>query len=174
MQKSTPKGSDCWVSASMEPRRWIEQVEDHQSHWKLKRFSSWLKMQSVFQEPNLENKKVQERMTRRIKQLEEEKLFAEMQASKEVDKRRKTPEQKGATSTTILEEENTALKEQVRELKEQVHFTDDVFARAWGGEFGRQLCGMAETRGEKTMSTLSTEEASWIENQVRHSTAGSA
>ena len=52
--------------------------------------------------------------------------------------------------------------------------TDDVFARAWGGEFGRELCGMAETRGEKTMSTLSTEEASWKENQVRHGTAGSA
>ena len=52
--------------------------------------------------------------------------------------------------------------------------TDDVFARAWGGEFGRELCGMAETRGEGAMSTLSAEEASWIENQVRHSTAGSA
>ena len=52
--------------------------------------------------------------------------------------------------------------------------TDDVFARAWGGEFGRELCGMAETCGEKTMSALSTEEASWIENQVRHTTAGSA
>ena len=62
----------------------------------------------------------QERMTRRIRQLEEEKLFAEMQASKELDKRRKTPEQKGVTPTTVLEEENTALKEQVTDLKEQV------------------------------------------------------
>ena len=48
------------------------------------------------------------------------KLFAEMQASKELGKRRKTPEQKGVTSTTILEEENTALKEQVSKLKEQI------------------------------------------------------
>ena len=43
----------------------------------------------------------QDRMTRRIKQLEEEKLFAEMQASKELDHRRKTPKQKGATSNNL-------------------------------------------------------------------------
>ena len=36
----------------------------------------------------------QERMTRRIRQLEEEKLFAEMQASKELNKCRKTPKQR--------------------------------------------------------------------------------
>ena len=124
-------------------------------------------MQSVFQETNLENNMAQERMTRRIRQLEEEKLFAEMQASKELDKRRKTPEQKGATSTTVLEEENTALKEQVRELKEQVQLLMTSSQE-------RGAASLAETRGEKTMSTLSTEEASWIENQVRHSTAGSS
>ena len=45
-----------------------------------------------------------ERMTRRIRQLEEEKLFADMQASKELDERRKTPEQEGDTSTTVPEE----------------------------------------------------------------------
>ena len=76
---------------------WIHQVEDQQPPWKLKRFSSWLKMQNVFQEPNLENNMTQERMTRRIRQLEKEKVFAEMQASKELDKRRKTPEQKVAS-----------------------------------------------------------------------------
>ena len=32
--------------------------------------------------------------------------------------------------------------------------TDDVFARAWGGEFGRELCGMAETCGEKSNERL--------------------
>ena len=133
IQQSTPKGSDYLGFGKHGAKTyqevlhldynyciWIEQAEDHQSHWKLKRFSSWLKMQSVFQEPNLENNMAQERMTRRIEQLDEEKLFAEMQASKELDKRRKTPEQKGATSSTVLEEENTALKEQVRELKEQI------------------------------------------------------
>ena len=36
----------------------------------------------------------QERLTRRISQPEEEKLFAELQASSEFDKRLKTPEQK--------------------------------------------------------------------------------
>ena len=30
---------------------WVEQVEDQQSHRNLKRFSSWLKMQSAYQEP---------------------------------------------------------------------------------------------------------------------------
>ena len=62
-------------------------------------------------------------MTRRIKQLEEEKLFAEMQASKELDQRRKTPKQKGANSNSALEEENNALKEQVRKLTEQVQLS---------------------------------------------------
>ena len=46
--------------------------------------------------------------------------------------------------------------------------TDGVFARAWGGELGRELCGMADACGE----TLSTEETSWLEDQVRHCTAG--
>ena len=49
--------------------RWIDQVEDQQSTWKLKRFSSWLKMQSASQGPNLVHSMTQERMTRRIRQL---------------------------------------------------------------------------------------------------------
>ena len=77
-------------------------------------------MQSVFQVTYLENNMTEERMRRRIKQLEEEKLFAEMQASKELDQRRKTPKKKGAASNTALEEENNALKEQVGMLTEQV------------------------------------------------------
>ena len=71
-------------------------------------------------EPNLENTMTQERTTRRVRQLEKEKLFAEMQASKELDKRRKTPEQKVASSTTVLKEENLSLKKQVRKLTEHV------------------------------------------------------
>ena len=54
----------------------------------------------------------QECMTRRIRQLEEEKLCAEMQASHDFDKRCKTPEQKVASSIIVLEEENISLKEQ--------------------------------------------------------------
>ena len=50
-------------------------MEDQQSDFKLKRFSSWLTMQRVPEEPNLENNMTQERLKRRIKQLEEEKLF---------------------------------------------------------------------------------------------------
>ena len=38
-------------------------------------------MQSAFQEPNQENNMTQERMTRHLRQLEEEELLAEMQAS---------------------------------------------------------------------------------------------
>ena len=65
MQQSTPKGADFLgfgkngaktyqeVPLDHEYCRWIDQVEDQQPHWKLKRFSSWLKMQSVFQEPNV-------------------------------------------------------------------------------------------------------------------------
>ena len=126
---------------------WVDQVEVAQPHWKLKRFSTWLKMQSVFQETILENSMTQERMTRRIKQLEEEKLFAEVQASRELDQRRKTPKQKGANSNTALEEENNALKEQVRKLTEQSTTTGGVFAKAWSGEFGRELRGMADSCG---------------------------
>ena len=133
LQQSTPKGSDCMgfgkhgaktyqevLKMDHECCRWIDQVEDQQSHWKLKRFSSWLKMQRVFQEPILENTITQERISRRIRQLEEEKLFAEKQASKELDERRKTPEQKVASSIAVLQEENLSLKEQVLKLTEQV------------------------------------------------------
>ena len=41
-----------------------------------------------------------------------------------------------------------------------------------GGELGRELCGKADACGETTMSTLSTEETSWLEDQLRHCTAG--
>ena len=97
-------------------------------------------MHSVLQEPNLVNNMTQERMTRRIRQLEEETLFAEMQASKELDQRRKTPKQKGVSSTTSPEADGTS------------SVADDLFARAWGGELGRKLCGTAEAHGKTTMT----------------------
>ena len=59
-------------------------------------------------------------MTKSIRQLEEKRPVAEIQASEELDKRRKTPEQKGATSTRVLEEENLMLKGHVRKLSEQL------------------------------------------------------
>ena len=112
-----------WDSARTERRRtrrccrWTTTIacrpNNQHSHGELQRFSSWLKMQGVHQEPSLVDM-TQERTTRRIRQLEEE-LFAEMQASRELDKHGKTPEQKGATSTTVLEEEVTI----VRKLSEQ-------------------------------------------------------
>ena len=54
---------------------WVDQVEVPQYHWKLKRFSTVPKMESVLEEPNLENNLARERMTTRTKQLEEEKTF---------------------------------------------------------------------------------------------------
>ena len=47
--------------------RWIDQVEDQQSTWKLKFSSGYA--ERVFQGPNLVNSMTQERMTRRIRQL---------------------------------------------------------------------------------------------------------
>ena len=128
IQQSTPKGSDHLGFGKHGTKKYqevlhlIEQVEDHQSHWKLKRFSSWLKMQNVFQETNLENNMAQERMTRRIRQL---------------DKRRKTPEQEGATL-------NYGIGGGEHRAEGTSTITDDVFSRAWSSEFGRELCGMAE------------------------------
>ena len=131
LQQSTPKGSDYLGFGKHGARTYQEVLNmDHEyCRWIDRKTSSPLetreifivvKMQSVFQEPNLENNMTQERMTRRIRQLEEEKLFAKMQAAKELDKICKTPEQKVASSITVLEEQNLSLKEQVRKLTEQV------------------------------------------------------
>ena len=60
MQQSTPKGSDYLgfgkhgakkyqqvLKLHPEYCRWTDQEEDPQSHWTLKRFASWLRMQKV-------------------------------------------------------------------------------------------------------------------------------
>ena len=71
-------------------------------------------MQSVFQVTILENNMTEERMTRRIKQLEGEKTIRGNASIERTRQRRKTPTKKEATSNTALEEEeNNALKEQV-------------------------------------------------------------
>ena len=63
----------------------------------------------------------EQRTTRRLRQQEEEEeLFAELRASSELDKRRRTPKQKGTNSTTVLEEDNFSMKTQIRKLTEQV------------------------------------------------------
>ena len=74
----------------------------------------------------------------RIRKLEEEKHVAEMQASTELDMRSKTPELKGATSTTALEEENLLLKEQVRMVSEQLQLLTTSVQEC--GQLGRELC----------------------------------
>ena len=102
-------------------------------------------MQSALQEPNLENNMTEERRTRRIRHLEEEKRFAEMQASKELDKRSKTPEQKVASSITVLSEERTSPY-----VDGTSPVTDDVL----------EPCGMAELREETAMRTSSPDEMS--------------
>ena len=53
-----------------------------------------------------------------------------MQASEELDQRRKTPKQKGASSNTALEEENNALKEQVRKFRSHFGSSHFLFKRA--------------------------------------------
>ena len=116
---------------------------------------SWLKMRSVFQEPSLANN-----MTRRIRQLEEENLLAEMQASKELDKRCKTPSLGGG---------NPLVEGTSPEAAGTSSVADDLF-----GELGRELCGMADAHGKTTTSTMSSNEMSWIDEQVLHSTAGPA
>ena len=113
-------------------------------------------MQSVFQVTYLENNMTEERMTRRIKQLEGEKLFAEMQASKTQDSHKERSHLKHSLGGGEQRAEGAS-----REVDGTSTTTGDVFARARGGELGRELCGMADTCGETTMSTLSNEETSW-------------
>ena len=127
MQQATPKDSDCLgfgehgVRTFLEVQQvdprfclWVEQVEGHQSHQQFKRFSSWLKIQSIYQWPSL-----------------------------------------------VLN----------RKMTEQL--ADDVFAGAWSGELGRELCGIAEAPEKNTvMNTLSSEEVRWMDELTRHSTAG--
>ena len=98
----------------------------------------------------------QERVTRRIRQLEK-KLFAEMQASE----RTQQTLQNTRTGRSQLDNspggETLSFKEQVRKLTEQLQsVADDVFARAWGGELGRELCRMAEPLGKNAvLNTIS-------------------
>ena len=134
MQQSSPKGSDYLGFGRHGARTYQEVLQlDHET-LPLGRSSGRISNLTVDSRGSLrgwrcrassrnqilENNMTQERMPRRNRQLEEEKLFAEMQASKELDKRRKTPEQKGASSTTDLEEENVSLKEQVWKSTEEV------------------------------------------------------
>ena len=69
-------------------------------------------------------------------------FFAEQQAAKELDKRRKTPEQKGSNSETALEEENLVLKEQVRELIEQVQLLMTTSKEREAASSAESFCGM--------------------------------
>ena len=64
-------------------------------------------------------------------------LFADMQAAKELEKRRKTPEEKGANSTTVLKDENLLLNEQVRKLSEKPQsLTTSLHARGAASSAG--------------------------------------
>ena len=159
MQQSTPVGSDYLELGKHRAKmyqevlkldpgycRWIDQVEDQQSHWKLKRFSSWLKMQRVLHEPNLENKMTQERLTRRIKQLEEENLFDNS-----------TGEEKSGAEGASSGIDGTS------------PVVDEAFARVWRGEIGKEFCGIADARRTNTMSTMRSDGMAWTDEQRRHS-----
>ena len=165
-----------WASTSTEPRptrrfyrrtdeycRWVEQMEDQQSQWKLKRFSSCLKLQCVYQEPNLVNNKTQERMTRRIWQLDNEKLFAEVQASlKTMNKTNTSHNERTRQTSHDTRPERSQLDNSPgggkhlvgganSEMVGTTSVADDVFAGACGGGLGRELCGMAEALGKNTV-----------------------
>ena len=52
---------------------------------------------------------------------------------------------------------------------------DNVFAGPWDGELGRELCGVTEASGKNTvMSTMISEEMSWMDEQLRYGTTGHA
>ena len=159
MQQSTPVGSDYLefgkhgaktyqevLKLDPEYCRWTDHVEDQQSHWKLQRFSSWLTMQRVLQEPNLENNMTQERLTRRIKQLEAENLFDNS-----------TGEEKSGAEGASSGIDGTS------------PVVDEAFASVWRGEIGKEFCGMADARRKNTMSTVRSDEMAWAEEQARHS-----
>ena len=159
MQQSTPVGSDYLEFGKhgaktyqevlkLDPEHcwWIDKVEDQQSDFKLKRFSSWLTMQRVPEEPNLENNMTQERLTRRIKQLEAENLFDNS-----------TGEEKSGAEGASSGIDGTS------------PVVDEAFARVWRGEIGKEFCGMADARRKNTMSTARSDEMAWAEEQARHS-----
>ena len=159
MQQSTPVGSDNLefgkhgaktyqevLKLDPEYCRWTDHVEDQQSDWKLQRFSSWLTMQRVLQEPNLENNMTQERLTRRIKQLEAENMFDNS-----------TGEEKSGAEGASLGIDGTS------------PVVDEAFARVWRGEIGKEFCGIADALRKNTMSTMSSDEMACTDEQARHS-----
>ena len=88
-------------------------------------------------------------------------------------KRRKTPEQKVASSTRVLEEENLSLKEQVPKLTEQVQLLMTSSQERGAASSAESSAEWQKPAGEIAMSTLNPDEMSWIEKQVTHSTEGS-
>ena len=95
-----------------------------------------------------------------------------MQASNELDKSRKTPEQKAASSTTVLVEEHLSFKEQVGGLTEQLQLLT-TSSEERGAASSAEICGMADAHGKNTViSTMSSKEMRLMDEQVRCSTAG--
>ena len=186
IQQSTPKGSDYLGFGKHGAKTyqevlhldynyctWIEQVEDHQSHWKLEILVVAEDAKCISGTES--GKQYGTRTDDMTHQTARGGKTIRRNASIE---RTRQKTQDSRTERSHLNYDLGGGEHRAEGTSQGVErtntITDDVFARAWGGEFGRELCGMAETRGEKTMSALSTEEASWIENQVRHTTAGSA
>ena len=103
-------------------------------------------MQRVPQEPNLENNITEERLARRIKQLEGENLFD--------------------NSTRI---ENSGVEGASLGMDGTSPVVDEAFAREWRGEIGKEFCGIADAQRKSTMSTMSPDEMAWTDEQARHS-----
>ena len=92
------------------------------------------------------NNMTQERLTRRIKQLEAENLFDNS-----------TGEEKSGAEGASSGIDGTS------------PVVDEAFARVWRGEIGKEFCGMADARRKNTMSTVRSDEMAWAEEQARHS-----
>ena len=102
----------------------------------------WLKMQRVHYENNM----TQERLTRRTKQFEEEKLFDDS-----------TGQEKSGAEGASLGIDGT------------LPVVDEDFANVSRGEIGKEFCGMTDVQKKSTMSTMSFDETAWTGEQARHS-----
>ena len=123
---------------------------------------------------DLVNNRTHERVPRRTTQLKEEKLWQKCML-----REKSTNVARHRTDKNQLDDSPGVGKPLVEATISEVLGTtpvaDDDFARAWRGELGRELCGMAEDlRQNPAMNTMSSEEMRWMDEQVRYSTAAIA
>ena len=138
---------------------WIDQVEEQQSHLKLKEILVMAEDAERTPEPK-SGKQYDSRTYDKTHQKARGGKALRRNASIERT-RQKTQDARTESSQLnhSLEGRKPLAEETSPEVDGACAVTDDVFARAWGGEFGRELCEVAETRGEPTMSILKEKQA---------------